>query len=187
MEVGNGIGRTGIRHQGEGKVQTVGTRQPNDPGIGMGGKWSTTTNEDRTEETATIGRGGKEPKGTGSVGTGKRCGVIREGENIREADTDGRTEVGETGGEMDVGMGSIGEMGMPLYPGSMEGWDQGTGIGEEASRLLKRGGIRHHLNMFPAALAAVPVVLGVTTVLRHDVPNDHVTTLAVRSDHYRMC
>ena len=79
MEVRIVTGRTGIRHQGGGKVQTDETRQSNDPGIGMGGKWSTTKNEDRREETVAIGRSRKELKGMGSVGTGKRCGVIREG------------------------------------------------------------------------------------------------------------
>ena len=71
MEVGTVTGTTGIRHQGGGKVQTDETRQPNDPGIGTGGKWSRTKNEDRTEETVAIGRSRKDLKGMGSVGTGK--------------------------------------------------------------------------------------------------------------------
>ena len=95
--------------------------------------------------------------------------------------------MGKTGGKTAVGMGNIGEMGMPIYPGSMEGRDLETGIGEEASHLLKRGGIRRHLNMFPVARAAAPVVLGVIAVLRPVIPNGHATTPAVRSNHYTMC
>lgn len=93
--------------------------------------------------------------------------------------------MGETGGRMPVVMGSIQEMGMLIAPESVEGRDLGTDTSEAS--LLKRSGGRHPINMFPVALAAAPVVLGVITVLRHDVLNIHATTLAVHSNYYTMC